>query len=95
MLRIKLLKFLDRKIDDVCDILKKSNIEYLSEILDNPRKMLLKNFFSGIARGVGIAIGFTIIGGVIVFLLQKIILLNIPIMGDYLKDIADIIREKI
>ena len=63
------------------------------ELLGNTKKMLLRNFLSGIVRGIGVGIGFTIITGIIVYVLQKIIKLNIPILSSYIADIVEIVQK--
>ena len=65
----------------------------IAELLGNTKKMLLRNFSSGIVRGIGVGIGFTIITGVIVYMLQKIIKLNIPIISSYIADIVEIVQK--
>ncbi len=48
---------------------------------------------AGIARGVGIGIGVTIITAILVILLQKIVTLNIPVIGEYVADIVEIVER--
>ena len=55
--------------------------------------MIKRNFFAGIARGVGIGIGVTIITAILVIIMQKIVTLNIPIIGEYIADIVDIVEK--
>lgn len=66
----------------------------IAEIMGNTKKMLLRNFTSGIFRGVGIGIGFYIITAIIVYVLQKIIRLNIPVLSQYIADIVEIVSKK-
>ena len=42
------------------------------------------NFIAGIFRGVGIGIGVTIITAILVIILQRIVALNIPVIGEYI-----------
>ena len=81
------------KIDLININLMKNNLIELSEILGNTKKMLLKNFFSGIFKGIGIGIGFSLLTAVLIYFLQKIIRLNIPILSEYITDIVDIVEK--
>ena len=45
------------------------------------------------ARGVGIGIGVTIITAILVIILQKIVTLNIPVLGKYVSDIVEIVQK--
>lgn len=65
--------------------------EYV-ELMGNTKKLIWKNFISGVSKGIGSAIGFTILGAIVLLFLRKIVLLNIPVIGRYLKDILDIVE---
>ena len=84
---------LSNRIDKLNKTLLKSNILEITTLLGNKKEILFRNFMAGIARGVGIGIGITIVTAIIVFLLQKIVTLNIPIIGEYIKDIVDIVMK--
>ena len=72
----------------------KANLSELVYILGNRKEIIIRNIWAGIARGVGIGIGVTIVTAIIVWLLQKIVKLNIPIIGEYIADIIDIVQQK-
>lgn len=83
-----------KKIDELNAIMKKANIEEFGAIIGNKKEIFIRNILAGLARGVGIGIGVTIITAVIVIIMQKIIRLNIPVIGDYLADILEIVEQK-
>ena len=62
--------------------LTRNNILELAELLGNKRKLLVRNLITGISKGIGIGIGFTILTAIIVIILQKIVTLNIPVIGE-------------
>lgn len=88
-----MLKELKDKIYKISDNLEKSNIMDVAYIIGNKKEILKRNLIAGIARGVGIGIGITIITAILIYILQKIILLNIPIIGDYITDIVQIVER--
>ncbi len=88
-----MLKDLKNKIDKINENLEKSNIMEITYILGNKKEILKRNLIAGIARGVGIGIGVTLITAMLIYILQKIILLNIPIIGDYITDIVQIVEK--
>ena len=61
-------------------------------MLGNKKQLLLRNSVSGIAKGIGI--GFTILAAILLIILQKIVTLNIPVIGDYIADIIKIVESK-
>lgn len=87
------LKKINKKIDKINSVLEKSNIVELSYIVGNKREILKRNLIAGIARGVGVGIGVTVVTGIIIYLLRRLIMLNIPIIGDYIADIVEIVER--
>ena len=55
--------------------------------------MLWTNLIAGMARGIGIGIGVTIITAILIILLRKIVTLNIPVIGEYISDIVEIVQK--
>ena len=88
----KLLKGLEKNIENLNNNLTKNNILELSEIIGNWKKLIWRNFISGIAKGVGIGIGFSIVTAIIIIILQRIITLNIPVISQYIADIIEIVQ---
>ncbi len=88
-----LLKKISQKIDKINDNLEKANLIELSYIMGNKKEILRRNLIAGISRGVGIGIGITIITAIIVLILRRLIMLNIPIIGDYIADIVEIVEK--
>lgn len=88
-----LKKKLYKKVDELNKILAKSNISEIAYILGSRKEIFFRNVFAGIARGIGIGIGFTIITAIIIYFLQKLVKLNIPIIGEYVADIVEIVQQ--
>lgn len=74
-------------------ILSKNKVLDLVELVGNTKKLLIRNFASGIIKGIGAGIGFSIITALIIYLLQKIIKLNIPVISKYISDIIEIVQN--
>lgn len=68
--------------------------EYI-EMLENPTRLLYINFLIGLARGFGTAIGFTVLAALVIYFLQKIILLNIPVIGEFIAEIVNIVQTQL
>lgn len=88
-------KKINKKIDNINEKLDKSRIVEMSYIMGDKIEIIKRNLLAGVARGVGIGIGITIISAILVYLLQKIIRLNIPILGDYIADIVSIVQKSL
>ena len=90
MFKKKREKELINKIDKINYILSKNEILDLMELLGNSKKFLFRNFLSGIIKGIG----FTILTAIIIIILQRIVTLNIPVIGKYISDIVEIVKSK-
>ena len=84
---------LEKLTNKIEEIIKKANIEDLSYFLESKKEIIVRNLIAGIFRGIGIGIGVTIITAIIVLMLQKIVTLNIPIIGEFVSDIIDIVEK--
>ncbi len=89
----KKINLLEKSIEQLNKIMQEGNFVELSYLLGNKKEMFIRNFFAGISRGVGIGIGVTIITAILVIILQKIVTLNIPIIGEYIADIVAIVQK--
>lgn len=91
--KTKLEMELLKKIKELNKNIEENNILELSEVFGNTKKLFVKNFFSGIIKGIGIGIGFSILSAILIYILQKIIRLNIPVISEYIADIIDIVQK--
>ena len=75
--------------------LERANIEEYMRYSASWRRQLLVNFMGGLARGFGMAVGFTILGALMVMLLSRLVELNIPIIGTALAQITRFVLERL
>ncbi len=88
----KLKKVLNKNIENLLESLQRSNIEEILYLMGSKKEIAKRNFIAGIFRGIGIGIGVTIISALIIYLLQKIVRWNLPIIGKYIHDIVEIVE---
>lgn len=86
-------KILNEKIDKLADTLEKSNLSEIAYLVGNKKKIIFINFLAGLFRGVGIGIGITIITALLVLLLRHLVALNIPVIGEYISDIVEVVEK--
>lgn len=75
--------------------LEKSRILEYTQLMVRPWKLIWLNLIFGASRGVGIAIGFTFFAATIIYFLQVLGALNLPIVGDYIADIVRIVQRQL
>lgn len=83
---------LEKKVDEISIKLENIKLNSYVELMQDTKRLITKNFIAGISKGIGMAIGFTILGAIALLLLEKIIALNIPIIGRFVSDIAQIVE---
>ena len=83
------------ELQRVSQNMEKFNLAEYMEMLNNPRRYVMINFIGGLSRGVGIAIGFTILGAIVIMLLKRLMLLNLPLIGDFIADIVLIVQQNL
>ena len=89
----KKIELLNASINNLIETFQKSNIEEWTYILGSKKEIIKRNLLAGLFRGVGIGIGVTIITAILIILLQRIVALNIPIIGEYIADIVEIVQK--
>lgn len=85
---------LDKQIDKLVNRLESMRIAEYIDLLQKPSKIIYLNFLAGISKGLGIAVGATIVFAILIDLLSRLIVLNLPVIGDLIVQILHIIEAK-
>ncbi|TEB09440.1 DUF5665 domain-containing protein [Pelotomaculum propionicicum] len=91
----RLLKSLQERIADLAVKMEKMKMAEYVQLLNHPWRLLYINFIAGLGRGVGIAVGFTILGAIILYFLKHLVLLNLPWIGGFIAEIVQMVQLKI
>lgn len=81
------------KIDDFARTLEKMRFAEYLEYLGDTRKMIIINFVAGLVRGFGMAVGFTLLGALTLYILTRLANENLPIIGDFIAEIVKIVQQ--
>ncbi|MEQ8200817.1 MAG: DUF5665 domain-containing protein [Syntrophomonadaceae bacterium] len=90
-----LLEDISAKLDSLSVAMEKTGIAEYVDMLRNPRRLLLLNFWVGVIRGFGMAIGFTLLAALVIYLLQKLLVINMPLIGDFIAEIINIVQHQL
>ena len=63
--------------------------------MNDRRSRLLNAFLSGVLRGIGVMLGFAVIGTALVWLLQPIARANLPVLSDFLAQVVTMVQLRI
>ncbi|WP_246637675.1 DUF5665 domain-containing protein [Crassaminicella profunda] len=87
----KRISNLEKNIEKISKELEKTKIGEYVDIMNNPKRLLYVNFVAGLARGLGTAIGLTILAALFFYILQKTV--DLPLIGKYIAELIDIIEN--
>lgn len=92
---LKQLLRIDRRLKRLERALIRMRLEEILPTLSNPKRMVWSNFLGGMARGLGIAVGFTVLGALLLLLLKDLAANNVPVIGDFIAQIIRIVETKL
>lgn len=91
----KSMQDINERMESLAVRMENSQIADYVELLKRPRKIIFSNLIGGIARGVGFVIGFTIFTSILLYILQYLGALNLPVIGDFIADIVKIVQAQL
>jgi hypothetical protein len=80
------------KLEEISDRIQSINIAEYIELVRSPKRMIFINFVSGLSRGLGIAMGATVLGAIVLTILFRIAGSNIPIIAQFVAKIIKIVE---
>ncbi len=86
---------LKEKINELLLGLQKSDIASYVEMYRHPLQMFGINIWMGIGRGIGYLLGFAIGGTLLVYVLNQIVEINIPLIGDFIANIVEVVQNEL
>lgn len=86
--------FMARQLEKLVHHLEAMKVAEYVELLQRPTRLIFINFVAGISRGLGIAVGATLIFALMLELLRRIIMLHIPGIGEFIAEIVHIVETK-
>ena len=86
---------LEAKLDKLAETLEKARFREYLEYVSNKRNVLLNSFLIGIARGLGMVVGLTLLGAILIYVLRSVAKANLPLIGDFIANIVRIVDSKL
>lgn len=84
-----------RRLEHLAQRLELMHLEAYLRYVHDWRKRLFFDFLSGIARGVGFSLGFSVLGALLLYILQSIALSNLPVIGKFLAELVRIVENNL
>ena len=83
------------KLDEHLMQLERLRLPEYIRFLEDRKRFFRMQLLAGVVRGFGSAIGFTILGAVLIWLLQGLAQRNLPVIGDFLAQIVDLVQRRL
>lgn len=81
------------QIEEMARTLEKMKFGDYIEYLNDTGRVIRTNFIAGLARGFGMAVGFTLLGAVVLYFLTRLANKNLPIIGGFIAEIIKIVKQ--
>lgn len=86
------VKNLNKRLDQISHMLEKAEFQDIINNYSNPKRRFLTNFMAGLSRGLGLTVGTFVVLGLLGWMLSLFV--NVPMIGDYIKNLLDYIQTK-
>ncbi|MEW6522685.1 MAG: DUF5665 domain-containing protein [Bacillota bacterium] len=83
------------KLEQLSADLENASLAEYVEMLKRPRRMLVVNLLAGMARGLGMAVGFTLLGALLLFILTRTFVANLPLIGNLIAELVLIVEQNL
>lgn len=84
-----------QRLEKILIQLEKSKFGAYADLMQRPLRMIAINLAAGLARGFGFAIGFALLGAIAIIVLQKLVLLNLPVIGSFIAEVVKLVKLNI
>ena len=84
-----------RQIDRWLGAMERLRLADYVRYVDDRKRLFWTSFWAGVARGVGMAVGFSILGALLVWILQDLAKRNLPLIGELLANIVSIVQKRL
>jgi len=81
-----------KKLEEIADRMQNLNLAEYIELVRSPWRMMVINFISGLARGLGAVVGATVLGALFLAILFRIAQSNIPLIAEFVARIIKIVE---
>jgi Domain of unknown function (DUF5665) len=92
-LNVRELTDLRHQLTLLAETLEKMRLAEYIAYLNRPGRLLWFNFLVGVLRGLGTALGAGLLAGIAYFLLKRIVVLNLPVIGGFIAELSKYVNQ--
>ena len=82
------------RLERLTALLERMRLEEYLEYLGDARRVARRNLLIGVCRGLGYAVGFSVLGAMLIVLLRGLVADNIPLIGGFLAEVIRAIEAR-
>lgn len=91
--KVQELAGLRKQVALLAETLEKMRLAEYIAYLNRPGRLLWFNFLVGLLRGLGTALGAGLLAGFAYFLLKRIVVLNLPVIGGFIAELSKYVNQ--
>ena len=85
---------LEERVERIIDAAERMWLGEYVRYQSNRKARLRDAFWEGVLRGLGFMVGFSLIGALLIYVLQALMRANIPLIGDYLAKVVMLVESR-
>lgn len=89
------MRSLEERIARLNATMERVNLTEYLRLQSNPWRLLWFNFLAGLARGVGMAIGGTILFALLLYFLGRVAVWNLPLLSEFIANLVRMVEEQL
>lgn len=89
----ELMERLSGRLSRLTQDLERANVAEYIQLMRSPLRLIWVNLVAGLARGVGIALGATLLSSFILYLFFRLAELNLPVIGEFIARLVMIVTN--
>lgn len=89
------LSRLKEAIYTLSERLEKADIAEFIQYYERPGRVIYISFIAGLARGLGIAIGATLLLAVVLYILTLVVNLNLPVISRAIAEVVHLVQQNL
>lgn len=84
---------LRHQVSLLAETLEKMRLAEYIAYLNRPKRLLWFNFLVGLVRGLGTALGAGLLAGIAYFVLKRVVVLNLPVIGGFIAELSKYVNQ--
>ena len=87
--------YLSARLDRLAATLERMRLDEYMQYVTDRKRVIFSHLLFGMLRGMGFAIGFSILSAVVVVLMRHLVVENIPLIGGFMAEVINAIQDRL